>query len=147
MEESNNFDRFTGQSVGHNKTVAVSSPPVKNDQLISWEVSLKSIDAEKSGGILMRVHGKMDTTVHDRRLDTTDDVITTISVLPISVQTMAEVISLKTAIARYGLEIIQPNPRVAKAFDEQITDVLVAIKRTDASKRPWHCCDPVTASS
>ena len=52
------------------------------------------------------------------------DVATMIDMLQISGEKKAELISLKTAVARYGLEITKPNPKVAKALDEQIMDDL-----------------------
>ena len=51
VDESDKFDCFTGQRVGHKKTVAFSSPPVKDDELISTDVKLKSV----------KVHGNNDT--------------------------------------------------------------------------------------
>ena len=62
--------------------------------------------------------------MHDKRLEKAKGVITMISMLPISVWEKAELVSLKTAGARYGLESTQPNPKMAKAFDEQIMDVI-----------------------
>ena len=59
-----------------------------------------------------------------KRLEKTKDAITMISMLPISVEQKTALISLKIAGARYGLEITQPDEKVAKAFDEQIMGVV-----------------------
>ena len=56
MNQSGIFDTLTGQRVGHKKTVAFSSPQAKNDELISRGERLKSVNAEKTLGILMEVH-------------------------------------------------------------------------------------------
>ena len=72
----------------------------------------------------MEVHGKIDTSIHDNRLEKTKDVITMIDKLPIPFEKKAELISLKTAGARYGLEITQPSNDAAKAFDTQIRKVI-----------------------
>ena len=50
--------------------------------------------------------------------------VNVISMLQIFVDKKVELISLKIAGARHGREITQPNPKVAKAFDEQIMDVI-----------------------
>ena len=47
-----------------------------------------------------------------------------IDTLPVPVETNAELISLKTAGARYGLEITKPSKEVARAFDRQIMKVI-----------------------
>ena len=61
MSQSYRFDELTGQRVGHNKTVAFSAPPAKNDVPFTRDIKLKSINAEKTLGILMEVHGMIDT--------------------------------------------------------------------------------------
>ena len=68
MNQSGIFDTFTGQRVGHQKTVAFSAPQAKNDELISRGEMLKSVNAENTLGILMEVHGKIDTSIHDKRM-------------------------------------------------------------------------------
>ena len=47
-----------------------------------------------------------------------------ISTSPVSTKKKAELISLKTAGARYGLEITQPSNEVAKAFDNQLMYII-----------------------
>ena len=44
--------------------------------------------------------------------------------LPTTIEKQAERIALKTAGARYGLEVAQPNPKVGKVFDDQILEVI-----------------------
>ena len=53
----------------------------------------------------MEVHGTIDTSIHDKRLKKLKDDITMIDALPVPVEKKAELISLKTAGARYELEI------------------------------------------
>ena len=72
----------------------------------------------------MQVHGKIDTSIHDKRLEKTKNMINISSLLPTTIDKKAELISLKTAGARYGLEITQPSPKVAKQIDEQVLDVI-----------------------
>ena len=72
-----------------------------------------------------------------KNLEKTKDAINVISLFPMSIYKMAELISLKTAGARYGLEIAQPNQEVAKAFDEQIIDLIWMKKKTDANRPRW----------
>ena len=72
----------------------------------------------------MEVHGTIDTSIHDKRLKKLKDVITMIDALPVSVEKKAGLISLKTAGARYGLEITQPSDEVTKVFDKQIMRVI-----------------------
>ena len=85
---------------------------------------MKTVNAEKALGILLEVHGKIDTTGHDKRREKTKDVISMISMLQIPVENEAELVCLKTAGARYGLEITQPCSEVAKAFDARIMNVI-----------------------
>ena len=47
-----------------------------------------------------------------------------IRTLPVSINKTAELISLTTAEARYGIEITQPSNEVAKTFDTQIMDII-----------------------
>ena len=56
MDQSGIFDNFAGQRVGHKKTVAFSSPPAKDDKVLSRGEMLKSVNAEKALGILIEVH-------------------------------------------------------------------------------------------
>ena len=56
MDQSGAFDTFTGQRVGHKKTVAFSAPQADNDEFISRGEKLKSVNAEKAVGILMELH-------------------------------------------------------------------------------------------
>ena len=63
-------------------------------------------------------------SIHDKRLKKLTDVITMIDALPVPVEKKAELISLKTAGVRYGLEIKQPSDEVTKAFDKQIMKVI-----------------------
>ena len=55
--------------------------------------------------------------------------INIISTLPVTIDKKAELISFKTAGARYGLEITQSHPKVASKCDEQILDVIGCIKK------------------
>ena len=72
----------------------------------------------------MQVHGKIDTSIHDKRFDNKQNMINIISMLPTTIDKKAKLISLKTAGARYGLEITQPSPKVANKIDEQVLDVI-----------------------
>ena len=83
MNQSGVFDTLTGQRVGHKKTVAFSAPQAKNDELISRGEMLKSVNAETALGILIEVHGKIDTSIHDKRLKNLKDDITMIDALPL----------------------------------------------------------------
>ena len=140
MDQSGTFDTLTGQRVGHKKTIAFSAPQAMNDELISRDERLKSVNAEKAISILMEVHGKSDTSTHDNRLKKVKDVITMIGTLPVPVEKKAELISLKTAGARYGLEITQPSEEVAKAFDKQIMKVIGG-----PNNQKWRCWDTTVA--
>ena len=59
MQESGKFDRFTGQRVGHQKTVAFSSPHAEDDKLISLGVRLKSVDAKRPLVFLCKYTGRL----------------------------------------------------------------------------------------
>ena len=61
MDQSGTFDTLTGQRVGHKKTIAFSAPQAMNDEFISRDERLKSVNAETAFGILMRLHGKIET--------------------------------------------------------------------------------------
>ena len=63
-----------------------------------------------------------------------------IGTLPVPVEKKAELISLKTAGARYGLEITQPSEEVAKAFDKQIMKVIGG-----PNNQKWRCWDTTVA--
>ena len=91
------------------------------------------MEAEIALRILTQVHGKIDATIHDKRIEKTENMINIISMLPITIDKRAEFISFKTAGERYGLEITQPHPKVASKFDEQVRDVIGGIRRTSAS--------------
>ena len=86
----------------------------------------------------MEVHGNTDTSIHDKRLKKLKDVITMIDMLKIPVEKKAELISRKTAGARYGLEITQPSIEIAKAFDKQIMGVLGGLPK-------FRCWETTTA--
>ena len=66
MTQSDKFDELTGQRVGHKKHVAFSALTAETNELLSRGVKLKSINAENSLGIQMEVHGKIDSSVHDK---------------------------------------------------------------------------------
>ena len=85
MEQSDRFDEFTGQRVGHKKSLAFSAPFAENYEFLSRGEKLKSVNAEKALGILMEVHCKIETSIHGKRFDKTKDVITMIDILPIPV--------------------------------------------------------------
>ena len=140
MDQSGTFDTLTGQRVGNKKTVAFSAPQAKNDEFISRDERLKSVNAEKAFGIVMEVHGNNNTSIHDNRLKKVKDSITMIGTLPVPVEKKAELISLKTAGARYGLEITQPSEEVAKAFDKQIMKVIGG-----PNNQKWRCWDTTVA--
>ena len=130
MDQSGTFDTLTSQRVGHKETFAFSAPQAMNDEFISRGKRLKSVNAEKELGILMEVHGKIDTSIHDNGLKKFKDGITMIDTLPVPFEKKAELISLKSAGAGYGLEITKPSKEVAKAFDKQNSDKvrLICIK-------------------
>ena len=88
----------------------------------------------------MEVHGNIDTSIHDNRLKKVKDVITMIGTLPVPVEKKAELISLKTAGARYELEITQPSEEVAKAFDKQIMKVICG-----SNTNQWRCWETTVA--
>ena len=54
MNESDKFDTLTGQRVGHEKTVAFGARMDPRDELTSRGTKLRSVEAEKALGILMR---------------------------------------------------------------------------------------------
>ena len=100
MDQSCIFDELTGQRVGHKKTIAFSSPQEKNVELISRGERLKSVNAEKSLGILMEVRGKIVTSLHDNRIKKLKGVTAIIRTLLVSIDKTAKLISFKTAGAR-----------------------------------------------
>ena len=54
MNESEKFDTLTGQRVGHEKTAAFGAHMDPRDELTSRGTKLRSVEAEKALGILMR---------------------------------------------------------------------------------------------
>jgi hypothetical protein len=63
-----------------------------------------------------------------------------IDTLPVLVEKQATLISLKTAGARYGLEIKQPSEEVTKAFDNQIMKVIGG-----SNTNQWRCWETTVA--
>ena len=80
MDESDKFDKLTGQRVGHKKTVAFSAPAVPDDDPVSRGVKLKPVEVEKAVGILLQLHGKVDRSIHDKRFEQTKNMFNIISI-------------------------------------------------------------------
>ena len=82
----------------------------------------------------------IDTSIHNKRMKKLKDDITRIDALPVPVEKKAELISLKMAGARYGLELAQRSDEVTKAFDKQSMKVI-----DGSNTNQWRCWETTVA--
>ena len=127
MNESDRFDELTGQKIGHKKTVGFTTLP-GSQPLTSRGVLLRQVDVDKLLGVLIPTQGLRDPLLQDSRVEEATKHLLPIAKLPVPLEEKAELIALKTAGARYGLEIAEPTPAVAHAFDQQVLRVLCGPK-------------------
>ena len=123
MDESDKFDTFTGQRIGHKKTVgfviAVEAQP-----LTSRGVVLQQVSVDKLLGVLIPMDNQPDRSLQDKRaIDAGRDILAIVK-LPIPLEEKAGLIALKTAGARYGLEIEEPTESVSHDFDQAVLQAL-----------------------
>lgn len=127
MDESDRFDVLTGQKIGHRKTVGFVLPG-GDAPLFSRGVALKQVAADKLLGVLVPADGLRDSTLQDTRVLAAEKLLPPILKLPITLEEKAKLISLKTAGARYGLEIEEPSPECAHSFDQQVLQGLCGFR-------------------
>ena len=129
MNENDKMDALTGQRTGHAKTVGFSCPAEPTEVLKSRGQTLRIVDAEKALGVLVQVHGERNTTIQDKRVDTASKEIDRIKKLPINLDAKANLISLKTAGARYGIELTPPSKEAERHFDQKVLLALCGRKQ------------------
>jgi hypothetical protein len=67
-------------------------------------------------GVLIQTQGEVDTTLQDERTEKAAERIGPIRMLPIALEQKAKLIALRTAGARFGIEITQPSAGASSAF-------------------------------
>ena len=118
MDESDKFDELTGQRIGHKKTVGFVVPSGVAS-LTSRGTRLKQVAADKLLGVLVPTDNQRDTSLLDDRVNAASKHIPPIMQLPTDLESKASLMSIKTAGARYGIEVEEPSNNVTAAFDQQ----------------------------
>ena len=119
MDESDKFDELTGQRIGHKKTVGFVVPSGVAS-LTSRGTRLKQVAADKLLGVLVPTDNQRDTSLLDDRVNAASKHIPPIMQLPTDLESKASLMSIKTAGARYGIEVEEPSNNVTAAFDQQV---------------------------
>ena len=74
--------------------------------------------------MLIACHGQIDAELRDTRVTTAEETIAAVARLPLPLEKKAHLASMKTAGARYGLDVDEPSPAVATAFDQKMLALL-----------------------
>ncbi|CAE7828023.1 unnamed protein product [Symbiodinium sp. CCMP2592] len=123
VSESDRFDVLTGQKIGHKKTVGFTIPCTE-PVLRSRGQLLKQVTVDKLLGVLIRMDNQPDQSLQDKRALEAQAEIHPIAKLPVPLEEKATLLALKTAGARYGLELEEPTARVARDFDQCVLQTL-----------------------
>ena len=123
MTESDLFDQLTGQRIGHKKTVGFTVPCAE-PVLRSRGQLLKQVSVDKLLGVLIPMDNQPDRSLHNKRVLEAQAEIHPIAKLPVPLEEKATLLSLKTAGARYGLELEEPSAQVAHDFDQCVLQTL-----------------------
>lgn len=123
MNESDLFDQLTGQRIGHKKTVGFTVPCAE-PALSSRSQLLKQVTVDKLLGVLIPMDNQPDRSLQDKRALEAQTEIHPIAKLPVPLEEKATLLALKTAGARYGLELEEPSAQVAHDFDQCVLQAL-----------------------
>ncbi|CAE7944048.1 TU20, partial [Symbiodinium necroappetens] len=123
MNESDLFDQLTGQRIGHKKTVGFTVPCAE-PVLRSRGQLLKQVTVDKLLGVLIPMDNQPDRSLQDKRALEAQAEIHPVAKLLVSLEEKATLLSLKTAGARYGLELEEPSAQVAHDFDQCVLQTL-----------------------
>ena len=123
MGESDRFDVLTGQKVSSNKTVGFNVPE-GDTPLLSRGIPLRIVMVDKLLGVLVPMGAQCDPTLQDRRIAEARQFIDEVARMPVPLEENARLISLKTAGARYGLEVAMSSRSAVTDFDQKALQVL-----------------------
>ena len=129
MDESDKFDRLTGQCINLQKTKSFSAffsepGPAEQRTLFSKGSAVQEVTAEKLLGILISCDGHICAGLQNDRVEKAAECISLVAKVPIPLHKKANLLSVKTAGARYGLELAEPSDHVCSNFDQRVLGLL-----------------------